>query len=335
MKYLSLFSGIGGFEKAIEEAYKETQKVLQENKNCDNIGICKKHAQNVKSKNLSQSIITQPQTLSGVKNVQEKMQEKGQERIQKNIEKPVGNVEKKTERNIIEREENTQDKGDRTCLKCMEENVLVAESQKKNSLHLNTEMEMDTKTEKNTEQDICINSHSKKIINQSTKYSAITATTPKVDMVSAHICVGYSEIDKYAIQVYEKHFNHANLGDITKIKEKTLPDFDLLVGGFSCQPFSIAGKRKGFEDLRGQVVFDIIRILRAKKPKMFLLENVKGLLSHNGGTTMEIICEELCESGYALDFEVLNSKNFGVPQNRERVFIIGKRLDTLPSNAIY
>ena len=150
------------------------------------------------------------------------------------------------------------------------------------------------------------------------------------------LCVGFSEIDKYAASIYQRHFpNHKNYGDITTINERELPDFDLLVGGFPCPSFSIAGKRKGLEDVRGQLVFEIIRILRGKKPKMFLLENVKGLLSHDKGKTMEIICEELCESGYAIDFEVLNSKNFGVPQNRERVFIVGKRLDTLPEGAIY
>jgi len=149
-------------------------------------------------------------------------------------------------------------------------------------------------------------------------------------------CIGFSEIDKYATKVYQHHYpTHKNYGDITTINEKTLPDFDFLVGGFPCPSFSIAGRRKGLKDVRGQLVFEIIRILRGKKPKMFLLENVKGLLSHDKGKTMEIICEELCESGYAIDFEVLNSKNFGVPQNRERVFIVGKRLDTLPEGAIY
>lgn len=152
---------------------------------------------------------------------------------------------------------------------------------------------------------------------------------------SSPTCVGYSEIDKYAIQIYQKHFNQKNYGDATKINATELPDFDILVGGFPCPTFSIAGKRAGFEDPRGQLVFDIIRILRSKKPKMFLLENVKGILSHDDGRTMETICEELCESGYAIDFEVLNSKNFGVAQNRERVFIIGKRLDILPEGAIY
>jgi len=149
-------------------------------------------------------------------------------------------------------------------------------------------------------------------------------------------CIGYSEIDKYACQVYKKHFpKHKQYGDITKIIAKDLPDFDLLVGGFPCPSFSIAGKRQGLDDTRGQLVFDIVRILRCKKPKMFLLENVKGLISHDNGKTMETICEELCKCDYAIDFEVLNSKNFGVPQNRERVFIVGKRLDTLPEGAIY
>lgn len=148
--------------------------------------------------------------------------------------------------------------------------------------------------------------------------------------------IGQSEIDKYALQISNKNYpNYFNYGDITKINPKELPDFDLLVAGFPCPSFSIAGKRKGLEDVRGQLVFDIIRILRSKKPKMFLLENVKGILSHDKGKTMEIICEELCESGYAIDFEVLNSKNFGVAQNRDRVFIVGKRLNTLLAGAIY
>ncbi len=128
-------------------------------------------------------------------------------------------------------------------------------------------------------------------------------------------CVGFSEIDPYAVNIYQKHYpNHKNYGDITKISADALPDFDLLVGGFPCPSFSIAGKRKGLDDLRGQLIFDVIRILRAKRPKNFVLENVKGILSHDSGKTMEIICEELCESGYAIDFEVLNSKDFGVQE---------------------
>ena len=136
-------------------------------------------------------------------------------------------------------------------------------------------------------------------------------------------CVGFSEIDKYAIQIYEKHFNHKNYGDITKINEKELPEFDLLVGGFPCQSFSIAGKRGGFNDTRGTLFFDIARILKAKQPRLLLLENVKGLLSHDQGRTFATIISTLDELGYDLQWQVLNSKNFGVPQNRERVFIVG------------
>ena len=137
------------------------------------------------------------------------------------------------------------------------------------------------------------------------------------------ICVGFSEIDKYATEVYQKNFNHKDYGDITKINEKELPDFDLLVGGFPCQSFSIAGKRGGFTDTRGTMFFEIARIVREKQPRLLLLENVKGLLSHDKGQTFHTIITTLDELGYDLQWQVLNSKNHGVPQNRERVFIIG------------
>ncbi|RKZ11066.1 DNA (cytosine-5-)-methyltransferase [Candidatus Fermentibacteria bacterium] len=137
-------------------------------------------------------------------------------------------------------------------------------------------------------------------------------------------CIGYSEIDKYAIQIYEKHFpTHTAFGDITKIEAATLPNFDLLVGGFPCQSFSIAGKRGGFSDTRGTLFFEIARIAREKQPRFLLLENVKGLLSHDKGRTFYTIISTLDELGYDCQWQVLNSKNFGVPQNRERVFIIG------------
>lgn len=137
-------------------------------------------------------------------------------------------------------------------------------------------------------------------------------------------CIGFSEIDKYASQVYSKHFpTHKNYGDITKIHPQDIPDFDLLVGGFPCQAFSIAGKRAGFEDTRGTLIFDVLRILKEKHPRLVLLENVKGLLSHDGGRTFKTIITSLAELGYAVEWQVLNAKNFGVPQNRERVFIIG------------
>jgi len=198
-------------------------------------------------------------------------------------------------------------------------------------------------------------------------------------------CIGYSEIDKYASQIYQSHFpyeqctfckekeernrknepqgvrerevffnnegteglgdstsktqqyninstdrqfnnctcKHKPYGDITTIIAENLPDFDLLVGGFPCQSFSIAGKRGGFNDTRGTMFFELARILRAKQPRLFVFENVKGLLSHDGGRTFATIIQTLDELGYDLQWQVLNSKNHGVPQNRERVFIIG------------
>lgn len=139
-----------------------------------------------------------------------------------------------------------------------------------------------------------------------------------------HECVGFSEIDKYATQIYQKHFpNHKNYGDITKLNTADLPDFDLLVGGFPCQAFSVAGKRKGFEDTRGTLFFELARILRDKRPRYFVFENVKGLLSHDKGKTLQRIFEVLTDIGYEYQWQVLNSKDFGVPQNRERIFIVG------------
>jgi len=132
-----------------------------------------------------------------------------------------------------------------------------------------------------------------------------------------------SEIDRWAIQIYKKHFNHKNYGDITTINTNELPDFDLLVGGFPCQSFSIAGKRGGFDDTRGTLFFEIARILRDKRPRYFLLENVKGLLSHDSGKTFQTIIGVLTDLGYDVEWQVLNSKNHGVPQNRERIFFVG------------
>ena len=141
---------------------------------------------------------------------------------------------------------------------------------------------------------------------------------------STPLCVGYSEIDKYAIKVYERNFNgHKNYGDCTAIDAQQLPDFDLLVGGFPCQAFSIAGKRAGFDDTRGTLFFDIARILKEKQPRHLVLENVKGLLSHDGGRTFTTIIGVLSDLGYFVEWQVLNSKDFGVPQNRERVIIVG------------
>lgn len=137
-------------------------------------------------------------------------------------------------------------------------------------------------------------------------------------------CVGFSEIDAYCSRLLTNKWpNIRNYGDITKINTEELPDFDLFVGGFPCQSFSIAGKRRGFEDTRGTMFFEISRILKVKRPKFVLLENVKGLLNHDKGQTFSVIIQTLEELGYRTQWMVLNSKFFGVPQNRERVFIIG------------
>lgn len=134
-------------------------------------------------------------------------------------------------------------------------------------------------------------------------------------------CVGFSEIDKYAKSIYKNHFpDHHDYGDATQINTDDLPDFDLLVGGFPCQAFSIAGQRKGFEDTRGTLFFEIARILKDKKPSYFLLENVRGLLSHNKGETFQTILTVLSDLDYIVSWEVLNSKDFGVPQRRESVY---------------
>ena len=136
-------------------------------------------------------------------------------------------------------------------------------------------------------------------------------------------CVGYYEIDKYATSVYNKNFGTKyKPTDITTVNAKDIPDHEMLVGGFPCQSFSIAGKRKGFMDTRGTLFFDICRIVKEKRPKNLLLENVKGLLSHDNGRTFWTILASLNELGYNVEWQVFNSKHY-VPQNRERVFIIG------------
>lgn len=168
-------------------------------------------------------------------------------------------------------------------------------------------------------------------------------------------CVYSNEWDRYAAQIYDKNFSnqiggeqsreerkhkrnnvyiksirqatHSSGGidtrDITTVPTSEIPDFDLLVGGFPCQAFSIAGKRKGFDDTRGTLFFEIARILADKRPRYFILENVKGLLSHDEGKTFQTILKVLSDLGYDYQWQVLNSKNFGVPQNRERVFVVG------------
>tara|TARA_Y100001949_G_scaffold14896_1_gene10789 strand:+ start:1341 stop:2342 length:1002 start_codon:yes stop_codon:yes gene_type:complete len=140
---------------------------------------------------------------------------------------------------------------------------------------------------------------------------------------NANVCIGSCEIDKYARQTYAKNFGHEpEYRDVREIKPRELPDFDCLCAGFPCQSFSLAGKRRGFEDTRGTLFFEITRIAREKQPSVLLLENVKGLVSHDKGETFRIILETLDELGYDVEWQIINSKNF-VPQNRERIFIIG------------
>lgn len=144
--------------------------------------------------------------------------------------------------------------------------------------------------------------------------------------------VAFSEIDKYAIKSFCVIHNideSLNIGDISKVDKSSLPDFDLLVGGSPCQAFSIAGQRRGFEDTRGTLFFEYVDTLKHKQPKFFVFENVKGLINHDKGKTLDIIAQSFSEVGYRIDMELLNSKYFDVPQNRERIYIIGIREDLI------
>lgn len=138
------------------------------------------------------------------------------------------------------------------------------------------------------------------------------------------VCVFASEIKPHAIRVLmQNHPNDIITGDITKVNANDIPDFDILCGGFPCQAFSAAGKREGFADTRGTLFFDVERIISVKRPKGFILENVEGLVNHDGGNTLKVIIEHLCKIGYKVTYKVLNSKNFGVAQERKRIYIVG------------
>ncbi len=157
-------------------------------------------------------------------------------------------------------------------------------------------------------------------------------------------CVFTSEIKPHAIQVYKENFpNSAIYGDITKIKTQDIPDFDMLLAGFPCQPFSSAGKQLGFEDTRGTLFFDIARILKEKQPTYFLLENVENLVIHdlskedkkNGetiGKTLKTILSVLEDLGYFVNYKVLQASDFGVPQIRRRIYIVGSKLNKIDLN---
>lgn len=143
------------------------------------------------------------------------------------------------------------------------------------------------------------------------------------------ICVFTSEIKPYAIKVLqENHPGETITGDITKVDTRNIPNFDILCAGFPCQAFSSAGKRQGFADTRGTMFFEVERILKDKRPKGFILENVEGLVNHDGGKTLQVIVDRLAALNYKFDFRVLNSKYFGVPQERKRIYIVGSTNDT-------
>lgn len=143
-------------------------------------------------------------------------------------------------------------------------------------------------------------------------------------------CLFSSEINKYCREVYYENFNELPYPDVTQIDPKSLPDFDVLTAGFPCQPFSICGLKKGFEDTRGTLFFNICKIIDYKKPKVVFLENVKNLVHHDQGRTLQTIIQSLKSMNYIVEYKILNAKNFGVPQNRERIIIVatlGKKFD--------
>lgn len=140
-------------------------------------------------------------------------------------------------------------------------------------------------------------------------------------------CVFSSDIDEAVCKVYQDNFGDYPQGDIKKIEANEIPNFDILCGGFPCQSFSIAGKRLGFEDARGTMFFEVARIIKEKKPKAFMLENVKGLTNHEGGKTLKTILDILNNLGYDVDYRVLNAADYGIPQSRERWYCVGVRKD--------
>ncbi|MGP8216233.1 MAG: DNA cytosine methyltransferase [Bacteroidia bacterium] len=138
-------------------------------------------------------------------------------------------------------------------------------------------------------------------------------------------CVFTSEFNQYAQTTYELNFGETPEGDITKLDLNTIPKHDILTGGFPCQPFSISGKMKGFNDSRGTLIYKVLNIIELRKPKVVFLENVKHLIHHDGGNTLKTIISEIEKIGYKVSWKLLNASDFGVPQNRERVIIIAHK----------
>lgn len=138
--------------------------------------------------------------------------------------------------------------------------------------------------------------------------------------------VGYSDTSRLSVATYKQLFNtenEKNFGNLEKIKTETLPNFDLLIAGFPCQTFSVMGRKAGFDDSRGQIIFHLSRIMKETQQKCFILENVRGLVTHDKGETLKIILNELNDSGYDVIYKVLTSLEYGVPQMRQRVYFIG------------
>lgn len=147
-------------------------------------------------------------------------------------------------------------------------------------------------------------------------------------------CVGFSEINKSSEKTYREFFGkeEKNYGDLTKINSDELPDFDLMIAGFPCQTFSVIGQRAGMKDRRGQIIFNLIDIMKGKNLKYFILENVKGLLNHGTGESMKIILNELDKAGYKVFWKLISSLHYGVPQMRERIYFVGVRKDLIKNN---
>ena len=157
-------------------------------------------------------------------------------------------------------------------------------------------------------------------------FSGIGGFREGLSRAGGFVCVGHCEIDKYADQSYRALFDTKGewfREDVREADPDEMPDFDLLCGGFPCQSFSIAGHRGGFADPRGTLFFEIARLTAAKRPAYLLLENVPGLLNHDGGRTFAAILHTLDGLGYGVEWQVLNSKDFGVPQSRKRVYLVG------------
>lgn len=147
-------------------------------------------------------------------------------------------------------------------------------------------------------------------------------------------CVFSSDFNKNVQKVYQDNFGEMPYGDITKIDPNEIPDFDVLLGGFPCQPFSISGKKLGFKDTRGTLFFNICEIIRAKNPSVVVLENVKNLVNHDKKRTLSVILNTLLELGYTVDWKLLNACNFGLPQNRERIFIVASKSRSFDFNRL-